>query len=387
MTARVAIRGTLLILLVGAIAALTGCREAPPEEVVSEAVVAVQTALATRGDIRGVIHATGVVAPGAGGELVVIAPEVARVAEVPWAVGDRVRKGAVLVRFEIPSVAADVQRQAAEVARAEAALANATSAQTRARALFDRGVAARREVEDSTRAVAEAEAALAQARASRLAALELSERVVVRASFDGVIAKRLHNAGDLVEPTAADPVLRVVDLTRLEVIASVPLADVSRLVAGASARLTGGPDSEADVQLRVLARPAAVDAGTATVPVRLGLRRPADVPVGLPVQVLIDAEQHRDVVLVPIAALVRDADETAIFLVSGEKAERRSVEIGLMDAASVEIVSGVAAGDQLIVDGQAGLPDGSAITVREAAQPERSTPSGSLGSNAKERAR
>ncbi len=91
--------------------------------------------------------------------------------------------------------------------------------------LFDRGVAARKEVEDADRAVADAQAALAQAEAARAAANLVAARSVVRATFDGVVAKRYHNPGDLVEPVSADPVLRVIDPRRLEVVASVPLAD------------------------------------------------------------------------------------------------------------------------------------------------------------------
>ena len=206
---------------------LTACRSDTAEEVESETVVSVKTAVATRGDIQAVIHATGVVTPAPGAELVVVAPEAARIAELPRATGDRVRRGDLLVRFEIPTAAAEVQRQRAEVGRALASLENAKAAQARATALFERGVAARKEVEDSNRAVADAEAALTQARASVAASEALANRAIVRATFDGVIARRLHNPGDLVEPTVSDPVLRVVDPRRLEVVASVPVTDAT----------------------------------------------------------------------------------------------------------------------------------------------------------------
>ena len=71
------------------------------------------------------------------------------------AAGDEVRRGDVLVRFEMPAAVADVEKQQAELARAEAALENAKAAQSRARELFERGVAARKEVEDANRSLAE----------------------------------------------------------------------------------------------------------------------------------------------------------------------------------------------------------------------------------------
>jgi multidrug efflux pump subunit AcrA (membrane-fusion protein) len=67
--------------------------------------------------------------------------------------------------------------------------------------------------------------------------------------------------------------------------------------------------------------------------------------------------------LIPAVAVVREGDETGVFIATGGKGERRSVTLGLNDGTRVEIVSGVKAGEQVIVDGQAGLPNGAAISV------------------------
>ena len=359
-------RAILTVLTGAAIATLTACGNKSVEEVDSEAVVSVKTAVATVGTIRGVVHATATVTPAPGAELVVVAPEPARIAELPHAGGDRVRRGDLLVRFEVPNSTAEVQRQQAEVARAQATLDNARRAQQRARELFDRGVAARKEVEDANRAVADAEAALAQARASLVAAQALAGRGVVRATFDGIVATRLHNPGDLVEATASDPVLRVIDPRRLEVVAAVPLADAPRVEIGATAHLAAAPTTAPQVGLKVVSRPAAVEAGTATVPIRLAFTTTASFPAGTPVEVDIDAEQHTNVVLVPAVSVVRDGEETAVFVAAGAKAQRRAVRVGMSDGTRVEILSGVKAGERVIVDGQAGLPDDAAITVSEA---------------------
>ena len=355
-----AIRALCAILLLAATAA---CSKPAPEEVETETAVPVKTEAATTGSIRGVVHATGVVNPAPGAELVVVAPEAARIAEIPHAEGDRVQQGDVLVRFDIPNSAAEVQRQSAEVQRAQAAVANARANQVRSRDLFTRGVAARKDVEDADRAVADAEAAVAQAQASLAAAGATAARSVVRATFAGVIAKRFHNPGDLVDAAAADPVLRVIDPRRLDVLASVPLTDSPRIMVGAAARLVAGPAGGPDVGLKVISRPAAVDPGTATVPIRVGFNAPTNFPAGMPVQLDIDAEEHANVVLIPSPALVREGEETAVFVVAGDKAERRAVVIGLSDGVHVEIMTGLKAGEMVIVDGQQGLPDGAAVTL------------------------
>ena len=358
----------LPVWLLGALA-FVACAQPAPEEVESEAVVPVRTAAAATGSIRGIVHATGLVSPAPGAELVVVAPESARIAEIPHGEGDRVRRGDVLVRFEIPNTAAEVERQEAEVRRAQAAVANATANQTRARDLFERGVAARKEVEDADRQIADAQAALEQAEASRAAANTVATRSVVRATFNGFVAKRYHNPGDLVEASVGDPVLRVIDPQRFEVVASIPLADASRVVVGAAGRLAAAPTEAPHTGLTVISSPAAVEPGTASVPVRLAFDALTRFPAGTPVQVDIEAERHADVVLVPASAIVRDGEETAVFVAKDGKAERRAVRTGLSDGERVEILSGIAAGDQVIVEGQAGLPDGATITTATGHKP------------------
>ena len=367
-------RSAVAMVSIGLLAA-AGCSTPAPEEVESASVVTVKTAAAALGTITGTVQATGLVTPAPGAELVVIAPEAGRIVEIPRGPGDQVRAGDVLVRFDIPGTAAELQRQQAEVGRAQAALDAAMAARNRARDLFERGVAARRDMEESTRAEAEAEAMLAQARAALAAAQNIAARSVVRATFDGIIVKRLHNPGDLVEAAAGDQVLRVIDPRRLEVVASVPLADAPRVKASAQARLTGLAPGAEPVALKTLSRPVAVDPGTATVPVRLAFTGPPNLPAGAPVQVEIEAEHHTGVLLVPTAAVLREAGETAVFVAKDQKAHRHPVQVGLADGSQVEILGGLQPGDQVIVDGQAGLPDDSAIAIAD-------TPATASGSSA-----
>jgi RND family efflux transporter MFP subunit len=346
-----------------ALLAAAACSKPAVEETESEAPVPVKVEAAETGSIRGVVHATGTINPAPDGELIVVAPEPARIAEIPKAEGERVARGDVLVRFEIPTLQAEVQRQAAEVQRAQAALANAKANQARQRELFERGIAARKEVEDGDRMVADAEAAVGQAEASRASAITSAARTTVRATFAGVIAKRFHNPGDLVEAAAGDPVLRVIDPRRLEVVASIPLSESPRVVVGASAWLKATSPSLPDLPLKVVSRPAQVEQGTATIPVRLVFVGQGNLAAGMPVQVDIDAEQHTGVVLIPAPALVREGEETAVFVAMGDKAQRRPVQVGLTDGTNIEILSGVKAGEMVIVDGQAGLPDEAKIAI------------------------
>jgi RND family efflux transporter MFP subunit len=352
----------LLPLVASAALALVSCSHEAPDEIESAAPVPVTTAAAETGTITGVSRVTGVVQPAPGADFVVVAPEAARILEISRAEGDAVKRGDVLVRFEIPSTAGEVGKQEAEIGRAEARITNARSAQARARDLFERGVAARKEVEDAAKELADAEADLKAAQAAASAARTLANRSVVRATFDGVVARRAHNAGDVVEASSSDPVLRVVDPKRLEVVASVPVADAVDIKTGASARLVGS----AGVTLKVIARPVAVQSGSVTVAIRLAFSKPVDYPVGASVEVEIDRATHKDVVLVPASAVVREADETAVFVVVNRKASRRAVMLGLENNDRAEIASGLRAGETVVTTGQNGLPDGAEITTAPA---------------------
>jgi multidrug efflux pump subunit AcrA (membrane-fusion protein) len=69
--------------------------------------------------------------------------------------------------------------------------------------------------------------------------------------------------------------------------------------------------------------------------------------------------------LVPAESIVREGEETAVFVAAGNKAQRRPVVLGITDKTHAEVKSGVKAGEQVITHGQAGLPDGAAITTKK----------------------
>jgi RND family efflux transporter MFP subunit len=344
-----------------------GCGHSATEEVETETVVPVTAVPAEMGTIRAVIHATGDVNPAAGADMVVVAPEPARIVEITKAEGDRVRRGEVLVRFEIPTLNAEAISRGAETTAAEARLRVARENLARMQDLFKRGVAARKEVEDAEREVADAQAAVQQAQASRGSAQTLAGRQTVVASFNGVVGKRFHNPGDQVEATASDPVLRVIDPTRLQVDASVSIPDLPRIVVGSTGRVMM-PTDVPPLPVKVAARPSVVEPGTAAAPVRLTFLTTHNLAVGTPVQVEIDAEEHKNVVLVPAEAIVREGEETAVFVAAGKKAQRRAVVLGIVDGMHAEIKEGVKVGEQVIIHGQAGLPDGADITTEKPAE-------------------
>jgi RND family efflux transporter MFP subunit len=358
---RAGVLGALLISF------LSACHPAAEEAVDTAETVPVEVATAAAGSIRPVVAATGEVKAAPGAELLVVPPQEARIAELPKSPGDRVRRGDLLVRFEIPNLEADAAARRADLARAQAQLTAARQAADRLSGLFERGIAARKEVEDAKRDFVQAEASVAEARSAVVAAARLAGREVVRAPFAGVVVARSHQPGDLVEPGAPEPILRVVDPSRLQVEAAVPAVELGHVAAGSPARIHGA--SFPDQQARVAARPAAVDPATGTALVRLAFATPPPFPAGLAVDVEIDGPEHAAAALVPATAVVAEGAESFVYTVDARhKAHRRPVQVGVVANGRAEILSGVAAGETVVVSGQTALPDGAMV---EPAEPAR----------------
>ena len=340
--------------------AISGCRrDAPQVAERQETVVPVGAVAAQRAAIRAVLHVSGIVVPAQGGEFLVLAPEPTRLVDVLKMAGDTVKSGDILARFDLPSAAQNVSRLTADLAAAEAQLENARVNRDRMRGFVDRGLVPRRDLEAAERDHLEAQDAVVRTRTSLSAAQAGAGRAVVRAPFDGMVVTRMHNPGDMIVSTT-DPILRIVDPRRLEVIASVPREDQSRVVTGATARVAAAGTEQ--VRLTVAGR-AERDVTEESVPFRLVFTEPSMLAVDMPVQLDIDAEERSDTVLVPTEALVRDGNDVAVFIAADARAERRRVKTGIEDAARIEITEGVRAGELVITRGQVGLSDGAAITV------------------------
>ena len=342
----------------------TACRsEPPPATEREETLVPVGAVPAQTAGIRASVRAAGVVTPAEGAEFLVVAPEPARLAEVGKKEGDPVKSGDLLVRFELPSAAQEVSRLAADLAAAEAQAENTRVNQQRTADFAEKGLIPRRDREIADRELADAQAALERVRTMHARAVTAAGRAVVRAPFDGLVATRRHNPGDVVLSTTTDPVLRIVDPRRLDLVANVAQADISRVVPGTTARITA-PATGAPIGLKVVRPLADRVMPDGTLPFLLRFDDPVvQLAVDTRVDVEIDAEERADAVLVPAEALIRTGGETAVMVAAGSRAERRVVTTGIATDERVQITSGLKAGELVIIRGHIGLADGAAISV------------------------
>jgi RND family efflux transporter MFP subunit len=352
------------ILTLAAVLSLTGCRRAAPRESEPEPAMPVIVEPVRLGNIRAAISATGVVATLPGAMFSVVATQPARIAEITKNVGDPVKSGETLVRFEFPSLR--TQRTVNEAAVKSAALRvqQVQLTQERIRTLVAKGAASRTEQDDADRDLIAAEAELAVAKAALAAVDAQSGNTIIRAPFDGTVTERLHNPGDTVRADESDPILRLIDPRQVQVVATLPVADTARFVVGATARTIAEGQSKPDL-LRVATRPAPEGAAK-TVEVTLAFDTPTELTPGTQVGIEIDAEQRSNVPLVPAVAVIKDNPAEPVVVVAvGGVVQRRPVVIGLVDGENIEIVSGLKPGELIITQGHSSLRDGTPVSVSE----------------------
>ena len=331
---------------------LAGCGtsyESPND--LNESVLGVTVAEARRETLRDVAMAPGTVVPALAGDWTIYPPTTAEVAELPRVEGDTIEPGDLLVRFDIASQTQALAALQLAVLEAETALEQAAAEHARQSVLFERGLIARNGYDLSRSQLAARESALNQAR-TRLEAAEVEQEVsVVRARFAGTVAQIWHHPGDLVAGGPGDPVMRVVDPTRLHVAVHLPVAQVARVVPGQSATvrpLLGETDEPATVAFT----PAVTDPTASTAEIRLALQNPATLPLDSPVSVEILLDVRTDVLAVPSSAIQRDSLGAYVMTVGDDgRARRRDVRVGLTAGPLTQVPAGLEPGDRVILNG------------------------------------
>lgn len=337
---RVLILGVLLL-------ASCGFAEAPKSGPPAAAPVPVRVEVAASALLERVVTAVGVVAAL---DSVEIRPETSGlVQEVRFTDGEEVRRGAVLVRLR----GADADAALLE-ARARARLA--TLQLDRAKALFERGDVARAELDR-----AEADDALARAAVQK--ASEAVRRTTILAPFDGTLGLRAVSPGQTVDPSRV--LTRIEALGVLAVDIALPESALGRVAKGQAAHVMfPALATETDGSVSYVSPRVSEETRTVEVRVTLEPREGGLVQPGMSAEVRIVTASVPDALLVPTEALSTTASGAALWIVGADgTVARRPVTIGERTAARVEVTSGLAVGESVVVEGLARMRPGAAVTV------------------------
>lgn len=296
---------------------------------------------------------------------VTLRPEVAgRIAQIGFNEGARVRKGQLLVQLD------DVL-QKAELSQAQAQLSIARANLRRNEELVAQAFVAQRVLDESRAAlqVAEAQVALAQARLSRM-------RVV--APFDGTVGLRNINLGDYVKDGA--DLVNLEDTSQLTVDFRLPERYQSRIAPGQPVQVQLDALPGKSYSARVQAVDPLLDANGRAMSVRAVLP-PApggELRPGMFARVTIVFSTNDAALVVPEEAIVPQGGKQFVIKLDkdgeGDGAKlvsrRAEVQLGVRRGPQVQVLSGVADGETVVVAGQQRLQrDGTPVRVVDMNRP------------------
>jgi membrane fusion protein (multidrug efflux system) len=282
--------------------------------------------------------------------------------------GQKVKKGELLAELDVStlSLQLDQARSSAQLARLQAQDTRQEAA--RVDMLQAEGAASSQQIDKMAMGLQLADAQVAQAEAS-LAVLENQiAKARLTAPFAGTVTGVFLEEGEFFTGMAgmggppALVALESLDPIRLDV--HVPDVDLARVEQGMRVLITSGafPGRQWEGEIALINAVADVGARTFTVRIRVpnedGALRP-----GLFLTARLVLEQQEDVLAIPEKAISEpDSAEPFVMVVEGSTARRKAVQPGLRGD-SGWAVGGLTAGEQVVVEGHFGLPDGAHVRV------------------------
>ena len=337
----------LSLSLAGVMALVAGCGkkhepQAAPGENLPPATVRVQTIEAVKQPA--VEEVVGTVQPKL--QSAIEAKVSGRITRLPVTLGQSVKQGDVLVELAAEEIQARLDQANAAFHQAELDFnrtANLRKQQAATQAELD-AAQARYNVTKAT--VAEAEA--------------LSGYAKILAPFDGVVARKLADEGDMAMPGKS--LLELEGRAGLRLVADIPSLLAGRVRPGA--KLAVRVDTLPDAITGTLAEisPAA-DPASRTVRMKVDLPETAGLSTGQFGRLAVPVGEAT-FLFVPPPALVRRGQLEILYVAADGKAQMRLVRAGKETLQGIEILTGLAPGEAVVIEGAGNLRDGQALQVR-----------------------
>ncbi len=308
-----------------------------------------------------------------------------QVVEVPFAEGEMVEKGSVILKLDDRELVSALASAKAKKAQDEAQLSSAKADAQRYSTLAEKGVASASTLEQKT-ATSEQYAAAVQSDDALIKSAEtqLGFATVV-APFSGRTGFRHVNVGSVISANATDG---IVTITQMDPIAVSFVAPGDRFgeirealkqgIATVTLVSTDGARTLATGRLTIMDN--AVDASNGSIHLQAifdnkdGILWP-----GLPVATILTIEKRSGIV-VPDKALARGRDGLYAYVVSGDgKVAKRNVKTAFVTDARALVTEGIGDGEQVVMDGQSRIGDGAKVTVT----PWDGAPTGELSEKVK----
>lgn len=346
-----ALRARAAVLTLSCLIVLSACKggngEAAAKEGGEKKVEAVPVEVVEAGHRAISASYTGTAALEARGESQVIAKTSGVALSVLVEEGDLVSAGQQLVRL-------DADRARLQAAQTAAQMTKLQNNYERARQLSAQQLISANETDQLKYDLENARAA------NRLANLELSYTNVT-APISGVVASRSIKPGNFVQINT--PILRIVDISKLEATLNVPERELATLKPGLPVRMQVDALQGKAFKGTVDRVAPVVDAGSGTFRVICAFDGDGILQPGMFGRISIDYDQRANALVVPRNAVVDAEGDPALFVLRDSKAARVPVKLGYVDGEWIEVLDGVKPGDRVVTAGKSALREGSDVQV------------------------
>jgi HlyD family secretion protein len=194
---------------------------------------------------------------------------------------------------------------------------------------------------------------------------------MIRAPFAGIVAEKFANEGEIVSSMSSSELIRIVDIETVKIECALPEKEMSQVFVGANALIGGDAYPDEQFPGKISQISPVVDPITRTFTVTINIPN-ADhrLKPGMFARVQIIAATHENAVLIPRSALTLVENKSVVFIAENDTAVLREVKAGLQDEDTIEILEGLQGNEQVIIEGNYGLENGTKIQKRNTSASE-----------------
>lgn len=314
---------------------------------------AMTTAAVEKRDMGSAVQATGIIKPKVGAEVKVGARITGKVEHLYANIGDRVKKGKVLVRLEQDDLKARADQAEAAYLEAAATFDKAKADLDRDKPLAKEGYISQQNIDALQNAHDVARARLLKAKADQDYAKAQLSYATITAPINGTIASVMTQQGETVAAGMSAPTfITIIDLGKLEVNAYVDETDVGKIGVGQEALFTVDtfPDSDFTGRVTAVYPRAVLQENVVNYITLISISNPeGKLKPDMTANVTITLKKKTGVLAVPAAAVKREGGKKLVYVPGPDgKLAKREVKTGWKDGNYLEIISGLKEGETVV---------------------------------------
>jgi len=278
--------------------------------------------------------------------------------------GDKVGQGELLATLDMTSLELMQKQARAAMAVAQTAFQNAKLNAERMKKMLENKAISQMQFENTQLALDAADTQMKSAKANLDLVDYTAKNAYMKAPFAGIIAAKNMEEGDMINPMMGmgQSILTLMDLSKVKIAVDVPAEEVEKIMIGQKCLVKISSRADEVFHGEVYSKNLAADPLSKTFKVEIKIDNPEmKIKAGVYADISIEYIHKENVYMLPLSALL--AGDKQVMVNENGIARKRAVTIGLKDDSRFEVLSGVGPGDQVLVEGNYDLKEGTAIVT------------------------